>query len=311
MRTFLLASLLLVSWWLPARARAAGSIQSALPPHASLLAQVGIPGRSSSYAVVYRAAGLHLAVVQADASGDRVVWRRGLPGAPASLSAPGPSGLFQGVIKATSDRRARFFAYTLRLGAVSSAIDGQKSGTLAADEGIRVTPTGFVIRARDTGHVGSVAYRIVTRYAWTAGLYRETGATRAPDYPAGQEPLPNGTVRTVHGDTILVRLEVANTELEREQGLMYRKSLDADSGMVFVWTQPVLESFWMENTYIPLSVAFLGADGRIQVIQDMAPLTTDLHTPARPYLYAIETNQGLFKKYGIGVGDKVNLHGVP
>ena len=103
------------------------------------------------------------------------------------------------------------------------------------------------------------------------------------------------------------RLEVADTEQARDTGLMNRMSLDPDSGMIFVWNAPVLESFWMENTYIPLTVAFVAPDGTIEEMQDMKPLSTDLHTPSRPYQYAIEVNQGFFARYGIQAGDRVAL----
>jgi uncharacterized membrane protein (UPF0127 family) len=63
----------------------------------------------------------------------------------------------------------------------------------------------------------------------------------------------------------------------------------------------------MENTLIPLTVAFLAPDGTIQEMQDMAPQTTDLHTPSQPYQYAIEVNQGYFARYGIRAGDRVKL----
>jgi uncharacterized membrane protein (UPF0127 family) len=308
-RSFLLLMALAAAAFSPAKPSiAAGSVADALPAHAVALAQVALPRRTNSYAVVYRQAGLHLGVVRTLGGQDRLVWTRPLPAGTVSLTAPGPGGLFQAHVRLSPGPGAAFFAFKLQNSSIVSAIASIASGEVKAGEGVRVSGEAFAVRAPDLSHVGSVKYRIVTRYAWTAGMYREMSSVRVPDYPASQYPLPNGTVRTAHGDLILIRLEIANTEPEREQGLMYRKSLDADSGMVFVWTQPVLDSFYMKNTYVPLSVAFLGADGRIQEIQDMQPLTTNLHTPAQPYQYAIEVNQGFFARNGIQVGDTLNLH---
>jgi uncharacterized membrane protein (UPF0127 family) len=89
---------------------------------------------------------------------------------------------------------------------------------------------------------------------------------------------------------------------------MYRVKLDPDSGMVFVFPQPTREAFWMENTYIPLTVAFLDAKGRILETQDMEPQTTILHVPSQDYVYAVEVNKAYFSTNGIKVGDTLNLH---
>jgi uncharacterized membrane protein (UPF0127 family) len=132
-----------------------------------------------------------------------------------------------------------------------------------------------------------------------------------PDYPTHALPTPSVVIQADTGDRIMAVVEVADTEQKRETGLMYRKSLDPDAGMIFVWQQPVLDSFWMKNTDIPLSLAFIGANGSIQEIQDMAPQTETLHTPIQPYLYALEVNQGFFSRNGIVPGDRVTLHLTP
>jgi len=102
-------------------------------------------------------------------------------------------------------------------------------------------------------------------------------------------------------------LQVAGTEQQRETGLMNITNLDGDSGMIFVWPAPVLESFWMKDTNVALTIAFLSADGVIQETHDMAPLSLDLHTPKQPYSYAIEVNAGFFSAAAIRVGDKAQL----
>ena len=100
--------------------------------------------------------------------------------------------------------------------------------------------------------------------------------------------------------------EVAASDGTRATGLMYRRIMPENRGMLFVFpvTQPL--SFWMMNTHIPLSIAFLDDAGVIVNITDMKPLTTDPHPSARPARYALEMNQGWFAKRGIKAGAKVD-----
>jgi uncharacterized membrane protein (UPF0127 family) len=99
--------------------------------------------------------------------------------------------------------------------------------------------------------------------------------------------------------------EVADTEAERERGLMYRRMLPENRGMLFVFPRSERHGMWMMNTYIPLSVAFLDADGVIINIAEMEPHTRDVHAAARPARYALEMNQGWFAAHGIKAGAKV------
>jgi len=100
-------------------------------------------------------------------------------------------------------------------------------------------------------------------------------------------------------------LELANTPETRQVGLMFRESLPSDSGMLFVYDRPAREGYWMRNTYVPLSIAWIDQDGVIVDIQDMQPLTDEVHTPSAPYWYALEANQGWFAENGVGVGHQV------
>jgi uncharacterized protein len=102
-------------------------------------------------------------------------------------------------------------------------------------------------------------------------------------------------------------LELARTPQEHQTGLMFRESLDPDSGMLFVYDHPATEGYWMHNTLVPLSIAWLDKDGTIVDIQDMQPQTDDTHDPAAPYWYALEVNQGWFQAHGVGVGQAVRL----
>ncbi len=103
------------------------------------------------------------------------------------------------------------------------------------------------------------------------------------------------------------RVEVARTAEERNMGLMHRLSLEENQGMVFIFEEEQVLSFWMRNTLIPLSIAFIGRSGVILDIQDMQPRDESTVRSSRPALYALEVNQGAFGRQGVMVGDKVNL----
>jgi uncharacterized membrane protein (UPF0127 family) len=100
--------------------------------------------------------------------------------------------------------------------------------------------------------------------------------------------------------------EVATTPEQREVGLMNRFSLKPDHGMLFVFERPEPLAFWMRNTYIPLSIAFIAADGHILNIDDMQPQTDDPHWSKGPALYALEMKKGWFAERGITAGLVVN-----
>ena len=98
-----------------------------------------------------------------------------------------------------------------------------------------------------------------------------------------------------------VRVEVADEPAERSQGLMGREPLPDDTGMLFVFEQEATYCFWMRGTPSPLSIAFVGADGRIGSIQDMQPHDETLHCAVA--LQALEVPQGYFTRRGVQVGD--------
>jgi uncharacterized membrane protein (UPF0127 family) len=102
-----------------------------------------------------------------------------------------------------------------------------------------------------------------------------------------------------------LKVEVAQSDAEREKGLMHRKSLGRDDGMVFVFDEPGYHAMWMKNTLIPLSVAFVDREGTILSIHDMEPQTLTTHQSAGPSIYAVETNKGWFAQKKVKVGDKV------
>ena len=99
--------------------------------------------------------------------------------------------------------------------------------------------------------------------------------------------------------------QVAATPLERQVGLMYRKEMPQQEGMLFVFDQPSPQCFWMKNTLLPLTAAFVADDGRIVNLVDMQPLTENSHCSEEPVRYVLEMNQGWFAKKNIKKGAKL------
>jgi uncharacterized membrane protein (UPF0127 family) len=109
------------------------------------------------------------------------------------------------------------------------------------------------------------------------------------------------------GERVEVELEIADTRTEQARGLMERTELAENAGMLFVLESEQTPGFYMENTLIPLSIAFMDSEGRIVDIQDMQPLDVTRHYPAEPVQFALEVNQGFFAERGVQVGDRVEL----
>ena len=119
---------------------------------------------------------------------------------------------------------------------------------------------------------------------------------------AAHAQLPE-VVLTVNGHKLTA--EVANSDATRTQGLMHRRILPENHGMLFVFDGPAFHAMWMMNTYIPLSVAFLDESGVIINIEDMKPHTQDTHPAKKPAKYALEMNRGWFGKRGVKPGAKI------
>ncbi len=116
-------------------------------------------------------------------------------------------------------------------------------------------------------------------------------------------------LRTSGGERVEVLAEVADDEDERQRGLMGRTELAENAGMLFAFKREQTLSFWMKNTLIPLSIAYIAADGRIVDIQDMEPLDDEPphYVSAEPVKYALEVNQGFFAEHGVEVGDSAEI----
>ena len=134
-----------------------------------------------------------------------------------------------------------------------------------------------------------------------------TANTSVTGSTATTSGLPTVTIRASGGEKVVMNVEIADTEAEREKGLMGRTAMDEDHGMLFVFPNEQTLSFWMKDTLIPLSVAFMDSNGRIVDIQDMQPQDLTNHNSAEPARYALEVNQGFFERHGVKVGDEATL----
>jgi len=106
-----------------------------------------------------------------------------------------------------------------------------------------------------------------------------------------------------------VHAQAAITPDQRQIGLMYRRDMPTNDGMLFVFEEPQPQCFWMKNTLLPLTIAFVADDGTIVNLADMQPMNEASHCSAKPVRYALEMNQGWFAKRGIKAGSK--LGGAP
>lgn len=116
------------------------------------------------------------------------------------------------------------------------------------------------------------------------------------------EKLPT---RTLSIGDVEIEAELADEPTERANGLMHRKTLGENEGMLFVYSEPAPRSFWMENTSIPLSIAFLDETGRVLNVADMKPLDRNATPSAGDALYALEMNKGWFDAHGVEPGSVV------
>ncbi|MFN0146151.1 MAG: DUF192 domain-containing protein [Dehalococcoidia bacterium] len=114
---------------------------------------------------------------------------------------------------------------------------------------------------------------------------------------------------TVEGNGRVERLtvELATTSAQQQQGLMFRQAMPEDAGMLFLFANDSRGGFWMRNTYLPLSIAYLDASGVVLEIRDGKPLDDTVLTPGQSYRNVLEVNQGWFDRHGLGVGSVVRI----
>jgi uncharacterized protein len=138
----------------------------------------------------------------------------------------------------------------------------------------------------------------------------ETETSTPPTTTEEERDGPVVLIQTERGEEVAVEVEVADTQAEREVGLMNRESLPEDTGMIFLFEEETSGGFWMKNTLIPLSIAFAGGDGTILRILDMEPCEADpceIYDPGVFYASALEVNQGAFASWGVEEGDLLTL----
>lgn len=120
----------------------------------------------------------------------------------------------------------------------------------------------------------------------------------------------NISIINAGGKKITARVEIADTWQKRNHGLMFRRVLDKNGGMLFVFPETRLRSFWMKNTYVPLTIAYIDDRGIITQLLDMRPLDTSVtYNSEKPARFALEMKQGWFKRHKISIGSRVLLNG--
>jgi hypothetical protein len=107
----------------------------------------------------------------------------------------------------------------------------------------------------------------------------------------------------------LIQAQVASTPQQRATGLMFRQDMPVNEGMLFVFDEPAIQCFWMKNTLLPLTAAFVADDGTVVNLADMKPQTLDSHCSEKPVRYVLEMNLGWFAKRGLKAGSR--LGGAP
>ena len=143
--------------------------------------------------------------------------------------------------------------------------------------------------------------QLAKAFRWFIGLFLVVCATgiRA-DQP--QTDLPR---LSLGAGMHRIEVQVASSPAQRQIGLMWRKQMPQHEGMLFIFEQASVQCFWMMNTLIPLTAAFLADDGTIVNLADMQPQTTQSHCSSRPVRYVLEMNQGWFAKRGLGPGTRL------
>lgn len=161
--------------------------------------------------------------------------------------------------------------------------------------------------------VSRCALAVVLPLAAAAGLAFATlavpGVAHAQQMPPGAKQPGDFPRLKLTAGMFVIDAAVASNDADREQGLMYRTQLAPNEGMLFVFGENAVHCFWMKNTLIPLSIAFVRADGTITDIDEMEAETTNNHCPRNNGVYALEMSKGWFTSKGIKPGMK--LQGLP
>ena len=151
-------------------------------------------------------------------------------------------------------------------------------------------------------------FRLLSPRFWLTACTMWLALAMAP-LALAQQPQMNLVRTKLSAGMHLLDVQVAQTNLERQTGLMHRKDMPQHEGMLFVFEQPATQCFWMRNTLLPLTAAFVADDGTIVNLADMKPQTDDSHCSTKPVRFVLEMNQGWFAKRNIQAGFK--LGGAP
>jgi uncharacterized membrane protein (UPF0127 family) len=145
-------------------------------------------------------------------------------------------------------------------------------------------------------------------------------ACQRPPSDSATDPSPAPTAKSTAsvviypssgGAPLQVRVDLARTPAEQERGLMFRRTLDSDAGMLFLFEAPEIRRFWMRNTYVPLDMIFLDAKRTVVGIEENTiPLDETSRGPNQPAQYVVEVQAGYARKHGVGLGSRVEFRGV-
>lgn len=144
-------------------------------------------------------------------------------------------------------------------------------------------------------------------FAVSAGAQQSTNGSNLSDGPAFKDEgqlvfVKHGTNATIK----MIQIEIADNDAKRDQGLMWRRYMPEDDGMLFIFDDQEPLIFWMKNTYIPLDMVFADKSGIIvSIYPEATPLSEASITSGKPAEYVVEVNGGFCAKYGINVGDKI------
>jgi uncharacterized protein len=162
------------------------------------------------------------------------------------------------------------------------------------------------IRAPRVARVAlAIAMPLVVAASLSVATLAVPGVAHAQQMPPGaKQPGDFPRVKLTAG-MFVIDAAVASSDADREQGLMYRTQLAPNEGMLFVFGENAVHCFWMKNTLIPLSIAFMRADGTVTDIDEMDAETTNNHCPSNNGYYALEMSKGWFSSKGIKPGMKI------
>ncbi len=185
--------------------------------------------------------------------------------------------------------------------AAKNSVASAKNKTVTPAKQNNTTKTGTVTKASNQKNASKTGNTKSAAKATSAASHKKIAKKQTT---SSQKTMPM-RVTTLKAGGKSIKVEVASTEAEHERGLMYRKSLPADSGMLFDFKGPAKTCMWMKDTYIPLAVAFIDVNGKVVNIEEMKPRTTTSHCSKNWIRYALEMNTKWFSRHGVKPGSRI------